>query len=134
MGRSKSVGGQFCPRRTFVTGSVTRSRPNTVLEQCRKAACERILRSMHELMNPNSVLKTGSRCPDRQHFFTQIILLFCLALRITSSASENVPHRPFAQWADVPERGQFVFGMVYQESEAYRIWAGRDFHDITVKS
>src|ERR1041385_2011529 len=93
-----------------------------------------LLDSMHEPMNPNSALKTGSRCPDRQHFFTQIILPFCLALRITSSASENVPHRPFAQWADVPERGQFVFGVVYQESEAYRIWAGRDFHDITVKS
>ena len=53
---------------------------------------------------------------------------------MTLLASENVPHRPFGQWADVPERGQFVFGLVYQESEAYRIWAGHEFHDITVKS
>src|SRR5437773_818171 len=39
-------------------------------------------------------------------------------------ASENVPHRPFAQWADVPEHGQFVVGALYEESEAYHIWTG----------
>jgi hypothetical protein len=39
-------------------------------------------------------------------------------------AAENVPHRPFAMWADVPERGQFTVGLVYEESEAYHIWAG----------
>jgi hypothetical protein len=38
-------------------------------------------------------------------------------------ASENVPHLPFAQWADVPTQGQFIAGLVYEESESYHIWA-----------
>jgi hypothetical protein len=49
-------------------------------------------------------------------------------------ASENVPHRPFAMWADVPPKGQFVFGMVYEESEAYHFWAGHDDHNVRFKS
>jgi hypothetical protein len=47
-------------------------------------------------------------------------------------ASENVPHRPFAYWADIPEPGQFIGGLVYEESEAYRIWTGGHMHTITV--
>ena len=47
-----------------------------------------------------------------------------MALSQSLRASENVPHRPFAMWADVPEGGQFLAGLVYQESEAYHIWAG----------
>lgn len=38
-------------------------------------------------------------------------------------ASENVPHAPFARWAEVPKHGQLIVGVVYQESEAYHIWA-----------
>ena len=49
-------------------------------------------------------------------------------------ASENVLHAPFAQWADLPERGQFVAGLSYQESEAYHIWAGNTYHNVTVTS
>jgi hypothetical protein len=49
-------------------------------------------------------------------------------------ASENVPHRPYAQWADLPEPGQLVAGLVYQESEAYHIWADRDYRNVTVHS
>ena len=49
-------------------------------------------------------------------------------------ASENVPHRPFAYWADVPAAGQFIGGLVYEESEAYKIWTKGQMHDITVKS
>jgi len=52
----------------------------------------------------------------------------------TARASENAPHRPYAMWADVPEPGQFVVGIVYEQSEAYHIWAGSDYHNITVKS
>jgi hypothetical protein len=49
-------------------------------------------------------------------------------------ASENAPHRPFAMWADVPNPGQFVVGIVYEESEAYHIWAGHTIHNVTVKA
>jgi hypothetical protein len=48
-----------------------------------------------------------------------IVFLACAV-----QASENVPHRPFAMWADVPLKGQFVLGLVYEESEAYHFWAG----------
>jgi hypothetical protein len=37
-------------------------------------------------------------------------------------------------WADVPDPGQFVVGILYEQSEAYHIWAGSDYHNITVKS
>ncbi|MCW5551570.1 MAG: hypothetical protein KIS67_05310 [Verrucomicrobiae bacterium] len=47
-----------------------------------------------------------------------------------SAATENVPHAPFAQWADVPARGELVAGLVYQESEAYYFWAGNDRHKV----
>jgi hypothetical protein len=60
-------------------------------------------------------------------------LALAAALAPMASASENVPHRPYAQWADLPESGQFVFGFVYEESEAYHIWASGQQHNITVK-
>ena len=37
-------------------------------------------------------------------------LLVAMALAPTALASENVPHRPFAYWADLPDKGQFVVG------------------------
>src|SRR4051794_12482912 len=61
-------------------------------------------------------------------------LLLAAALAQAASASENVPHRPFAQWADVPEKGQFVAGLVYEESEAYHVWAAGEYQNVTVKS
>src|SRR5215472_6947405 len=54
-----------------------------------------------------------------------------VALAQNLSASENVPYRPFAEWADVPAKGQFVVGLVYEESEAYHIYAGHDQHNVT---
>src|SRR6059058_1564742 len=82
---------------------------------------------MRQQMNPNSTVR-------KSPFFDRALMLLGFSLTTSLLASENVPHRPFAQWAEVPALGQFVFGFVYQESEAYRIWAGREFHDITVKS
>jgi hypothetical protein len=46
-----------------------------------------------------------------------------LALPQNVSATENVPHAPFAEWADLPAPGQLVAGLFYDESEAYHIWA-----------
>src|SRR5262245_49581603 len=51
-------------------------------------------------------------------------MLLTTVLAPCSRASENVPHTPFAEWAEVPERGQLVTRLTYQESEAYYIWAG----------
>lgn len=57
-----------------------------------------------------------------------------LALTPALSASENVPHRPFAMLADVPDQGQLIAGVVYDESEAYNIWAGDQKHNIKVRN
>lgn len=57
-----------------------------------------------------------------------------MAMTGTLFAIENVPHRPFGMWADVPEKNQFVAGFVYEESEAYHIWASGKYHNVTVIS
>jgi len=49
-------------------------------------------------------------------------------------ASENVPHRPFALWADVPAPRQFMVGLVYEESEAYHFWAAHTEHSADYRS
>jgi len=41
-------------------------------------------------------------------------------------AGEDEPRRPFAQWADVPDIGQLVFGTFYEQSEAYHVWEGNE--------
>ena len=46
-----------------------------------------------------------------------------LALPQNVSATENVPHAAFAEWADLPAPGQLVVGAFYDESESYHIWA-----------
>jgi len=51
----------------------------------------------------------------------------------TSVASENVPHVPFARWADLPARGQLEVGLVYQESEAYYIWDANQRYNVDWK-
>jgi hypothetical protein len=57
-----------------------------------------------------------------------------LALASSLPASENAPHAPFAQWANLPEARQFVVGMFYDESESYHIWAPKTQYDVTVHS
>jgi hypothetical protein len=61
-------------------------------------------------------------------------LLLTVALTQTALATENAPHRPFAQWADLPDAGQFVLGLVYEESEAYHIWASGKQYNVNVKA
>jgi hypothetical protein len=58
-------------------------------------------------------------------------VLAVLALAQPVLASEDVPHRPFAYWADLPEKGQFVVGVDYEESEAYHIWASGKYHNVS---
>src|SRR5664280_1032026 len=50
------------------------------------------------------------------------LLMLCCPLPI--AASENVPHLPFAEMANVPDRGQLLIRATYQESESYYFWAG----------
>jgi hypothetical protein len=71
--------------------------------------------------------------PKTRLGFTMAILLLASGT-IGNRASENVPHRPFAYWADVPNAGQFIAGLVYEESEAYRIWTGNKMRTITVRA
>jgi hypothetical protein len=61
-------------------------------------------------------------------------LLAAIALAPTALATENAPHRPFAYWADVPDRGQFIVGGIYEQSEAYHMWAGGQYHNVTQMS
>ncbi len=60
-----------------------------------------------------------------------LLWLSLLALASTAQASENVPHSFYAQWADLPLPRQFIAGFVYEESEAYHVWAGGQSHNIT---
>jgi hypothetical protein len=61
-------------------------------------------------------------------------LVAVVALAATVHASENVPRRPFAYWADIPEQGQLVFGIVYEQSESYYVWAGNQRHNVTIQT
>lgn len=62
------------------------------------------------------------------------LVLSVLSCCVRAFATENAPHAPFAEWADVPARGQLVAGLFYQESEAYHIWAGDTQYDVNWKS
>src|SRR4051812_42290668 len=56
------------------------------------------------------------------------IIIFLAGFVLPMLASENVPHRPFALWADLPLPGQVVVGGIYEESEAYNFWSGGHNH------
>jgi hypothetical protein len=62
------------------------------------------------------------------------LLGVALVLASSAQASENAPHRPFAQWAEVPAQGQLVWGTLYEQSEAYHVWENTTRHNITVKT
>src|SRR5437588_11491846 len=59
------------------------------------------------------------------------VLIF-LAVGSALMASEDAPMRPFAQLADVPGQGKWVVGALYEQSEAYYVWAGNRRANITV--
>ena len=64
----------------------------------------------------------------------RLAILAAVLLPLTMAASENVPHRPFAYWANLPAPRQFMLGLVYEESESYHIWAADKYNNVTVKS
>jgi len=61
-------------------------------------------------------------------------LVLAAAISLTSRASEDVPHMPFAEWAEVPAQGQFILGALYEQSKSYQIWASGVQYDIKVRS
>jgi hypothetical protein len=68
--------------------------------------------------------------------FARLLWAVAMLLYVTCqnvSATENVPHAPFGEWANVPDDGQLLVRATYQESEAYYFWASGkrylvDFH------
>lgn len=58
-----------------------------------------------------------------RHLVCPVLALLVCAGGQRARASEDVPHAPFARWAEVPDPGQLIVGAVYRESEAYHIWA-----------
>src|SRR5690349_18666049 len=62
-------------------------------------------------------------CRLVRRFSKAFLPLLAMAAR-TLKASENAPHIPFADWANVPDPGQLVVRSTYQESESYYFWAG----------
>jgi hypothetical protein len=81
------------------------------------------LRTNQAFYVPRNAVKRGSQC--------LAAALVTAALTQTGYGSENEPHRAFAQWAEVPLVGQFIAGVVYEESEAYTVWAGHQDHNVT---
>jgi hypothetical protein len=85
-----------------------------------------IMRTMKQI-----TCRLGRLGKRRRQSLRACVALFAALLPPALMASENVPHRPFAQWADVPLKGQFVFGIVYEESEAYHIYVNNQSHNVT---
>src|ERR1041385_5295225 len=79
-----------------------------------------------------TIYKTARKQSSNCHRIAFVLATFFLAC--AGKASENVPHRPFAMWADIPLEGQCVVGLVYEESEAYHFWSGHDDHNVRFKT
>jgi hypothetical protein len=97
------------------------------------ATVNRLLMNINDNLTFNAGRLQNPMLALVRRFTTLASLALAATLAPMVLASENVPHRPYAQWADLPERGQFVFGFVYEESEAYHIWASGQQHNVTVK-
>jgi hypothetical protein len=58
----------------------------------------------------------------------------CVLLSLfQASASETLPRKPFAEWANLPAEKEFTLRLWYIEAEAYHVWYGRDRRNITVR-
>ena len=57
-----------------------------------------------------------------------LLSVFVIAAFSRVEASENVAHEPFAEWANVPDYGELIARLTYEESEAYHFWAGNERH------
>ncbi len=64
--------------------------------------------------------------------FAVIVLATACVPRVF--ASEDVPQLPFAEFANVPDEGQFVVGALYEQSKSYQIWASGQQYGIKVRA
>jgi hypothetical protein len=87
---------------------------------------------MNDAKKRNRDGRVVTRRGVRLAFYAVVLLSAAFASALLGS--ENAPHRPFAQWAELPPPGRFVLGVVYEESEAYHIFVDGQAHDITVKA
>ncbi|MCX8108989.1 MAG: transporter, partial [Verrucomicrobiae bacterium] len=60
------------------------------------------------------------------------VQLFLFFAQFNPLASENVPRKPFAEWADLPKPQQLSVRLWYQEGEAYHIWDGQRVRNVTL--
>lgn len=78
-------------------------------------------------------MKRDCKRVETPRWLTRLAVLSgALTLLPLARGSENVPHAPFAQWAEVPDQGQMVAGLFYDESESYHLWANNAYHNVTV--
>jgi hypothetical protein len=97
---------------------------------------EQTLRTGNDFMKKTTTLDDFGNSTAKTFRQCAALAGLCLSAAVLqpAMAGEDAPHRPFALWADVPDAGQFVAGFVYERSEAYHIWAGRAYENITVVS
>lgn len=95
-----------------------------------------IFMNVRNELEPSRGVQASRGNPNRRlpALFKTAVILAATAMARVALSSEDVPHRPFAQWADMPKQGQFVAGLVYEESEAYHIWVGGQRHNVTWKA
>ena len=60
-------------------------------------------------------------------------LALAIACAPSAFASEDTPHLPFAEMADVLDQGQFIVGALYEQSKSYQIWASGRQYAINVR-
>jgi hypothetical protein len=60
----------------------------------------------------------------RARCVSSALVSFFVASAWRVAASENAPHAPFAEWANIPDPNELVVRATYQESEAYYFWTG----------
>jgi len=82
------------------------------------------------------ILKTNRFCCRSQKPRASLASFPAIGLAVallsnTALGTEDVPHRPFAQWAELPKPGQFIAGIVYEESEAYHIYVKGVSYNVT---
>jgi hypothetical protein len=71
-------------------------------------------------------------CRDRWAYAALLSVCALLSL-FKASASETLPRKPFAEWADVPPEKRFNIRFWYIEGEAYHVWYGRDRQNVTIQ-